>query len=362
MFRPLTFRIGDFLKKPFRRVWGLAVFVLFLSACDFSPGQMNTAEWNARWLGPLAQNRTEAKTIIGDNTRQFDFGLDVEDLGLPVGKELELDARDTVIGPIAFKISNPFEKLRIPDEKLEIVIENDLPVAVLEKTKIVLKHQDEDEPILDYTLEEQIREEGGQLVVAIPPEARKALMSDEWVFTLKPLELSGTTKQILIQEDQQLSFTFKWNDLNYRVAIARNNGDLQFFAKGEFNLKGEVIKSQPVNGTFTLFVKNRLPLALQMQAYFLGEDQKQVLDSLFVNKVDIQSPPINQEGKTKAVKASKLSVKVNEAKIQRIRNAEFVRAFFRMTATGNDETVTIQGRDFIQFKLVGNFNAKVSGN
>lgn len=103
---------------------------------------------------------------------------------------------------------------------------------------------------------------------------------------------------------------------------------------------------------FKLFTKNELPLAVELQGYFLDENN-QILDSLFqAQQLVVQGAPVNGQGISTGVSTKSTLIPFSEERLARIKSARriLVNTAFS-TTNGGANSIKVSANQKIQVQL-----------
>lgn len=334
------------------------LIAVLLISCNFQPGKIDPPSWKPQLLGPLAVHRTTMGAIFGPVDHTLDYGITMEDLGFKPGNYTRIPAIDTFLGPFVLRLTDAFEKLKLNGAALTIKFKNQLPIDILKGTILVLKDKSGKE-IFSYVLDQTLKSEGGALTLSLPGEIKEVVTSTDVYFSLDPVLTSGREGPLMISGKRTLSISIILGKLHYGFAVTQKENNLRFTVTADFNLKGDIVETQPVEGDFILYVRNGLPLKFRLQAYFWNQDRTVFMDSLFSSPMVIRAPPVDNNGKSKGTVESSDTVKVSNTRIRKLQDAAILSAYFQMETTGNQQKVTLYDKDSLAVQLIGNLKLHV---
>jgi hypothetical protein len=292
------------------------------------------------FVGPLAKAKLLPEDIVQAYGINFSASAGAKEAGIPPGVY-------PLVPPLEILKSPPFDLVEFTD-RFKIVniatcnvtfkVKNEFPFPISKGSKLLIREGDQVLFVLE--LNRQIEGDGDSLSQTFTLE--KLRMSSTLNIILADFYTPGVMHEVTI-DAQRLYYTISIHDIIIESMELTSGGNIDLNDTTDFVLRGDVVNTELKGGTIDVFIDNELPIRFQIQGYFLGEDKKQVLDSLFDNSIEVMPAETDVSGTVLASKQSKLPIFLSPDKVQRIKNARW------FVALGRIQTIqTPSGSAFVQ--------------
>lgn len=334
----------------------LFIILLFLFSCNVKQDHELEPDWDAQILGPLVKEDLSINEIpdidsfayVKSFSLEKDFGINQK---VPIKDVPELGPID--LPPNHLDLTETFKSAEVESGEIYFVLTNNLPFNVKPGVRVIISQVGDPIPLVDRTLDSGLPGNGG--VYKMP-----ALnLDNKTLYPEMNLEIhSFATQKSTNAEDLDPSKEFKIeiyiHKLKFKSITMSKGNTFNVEETVDLNFKGTDINAQSLSGKLYTFANNGMPLKFGLQLYFL-DGSYTVLDSLFNTDPTIQEPVI-VGGVTVTPRETKITTELNEAKANKIINAEFLRIKFN---AANPPDVVINKDNLLKFQLTGDLNVAI---
>jgi hypothetical protein len=336
----------------------LFIILLFLFSCNLKQDHELEPDWDAQILGPLVKEDLTINEIPDIDSFAYVNAFSLEkDFGI-TQKEPIKDVPE--IGPLSLPpnhldLTETFKSAEVESGEIYFVLTNNLPFDV--KPGVIVKISQSGDPIgtslVNHTLPSGLPGNGG--VYKMPAlNLNNKILLPELDLQILNFATQKSTNSDTLDPSKEFKIEVYIDKLKFKSITLSQGNTFNVEETVDLNLKGTDINAQSLSGKLFTFANNGMPLKFSLQLYFL-DGSYTVLDSLFNTDPTIQEPVI-ANGVTVTPRETKITTELNEAKANKIINAEFLRIKFNAV---NPPDVTINKDNLLKFQLTGDLDVAI---
>lgn len=332
----------------------LFIILLFLFSCNVKQDHELEPDWDAQILGPLVKEDLSINEIPDIDSFAYVKAFSLEkDFGITQKVPIK-DVPE--IGPINLPpnhldLTETFKSAEVESGEIYFVLTNNLPFDV--KSGVVVQISQNGDHLVNDTLESGLPGNGGVYKMPALNLDNRTLFPEMDLQILSFATKKSTNAEVL-DPSKEFKIEIYIDKLKFKSITLSKGNTFNVEETVDLNLKGADINAQSLSGKLYTFANNGMPLKFSLQLYFL-DGSYTVLDSLFNTDPTIQEPVI-AGGVTVTPRETKITTELNEAKANKIINAEFLRIKFN---AANPPDVIINKDNLLKFQLTGDLNVAI---
>lgn len=342
--------------------WLFALVSILVVSCDFKPGDIETPEWNLDMFGPLAKSDLTVEEILQIQTVTFVKALTTTDVGLkPPGTYPSLPADFVPLaGPHLYTLSDSFIDLKVLTGSYTIKVENNLPFPIKSGVKVFATDTTNTDTIFKFHLTKNLL--SGQSFVANPISIAGKIVPNRVNFWVQDVGMDAVTSPVTISASTNVKVSFTLDNFTIDYVRISPSNQITFADTVAMSTEGQVIKSDAASGIIKMYVRNGMPIQMDVQAYLL-DGEKMLIDSFWTERVIIPPAKASATTYTATTPDSVLfQFSLDSDKITSLNKAKYIypKAVFR-SMNPTYPYVKITKNDFISVQAVGDIQLRVNG-
>jgi len=336
----------------------LAVFFL-VSGCRKPIDSGGKPGWTLELLGPLVKTDLTLNKILGLETISATQNVNLADIGIGSGTQIIIPPINNVQFPdYTTPITDIFEQLTIESGRLSFEILNSMPINIKAGSKITFFSQGDNVALFSHALATDIASNGGTYSFTPGFDLAGKIIKKALVIRVEEFSSDGSIGPVNISGNESFSIAIKLEQPVAESVWINSGNELSLDDTLDFNMVGNDLPTDTYNGKLTLFVNNGLPADFYVQLYFLN-DNKNILDSMFVGNTNVSSALINGSGEVTDPVETRLEVTFDNQRINDLENANYAVPVIKMVTTPGNGTVVIRKTDFQKQQLVADVKVDI---
>jgi len=362
------------MKVP--KILALIAMVKLFTSCglaDISSGDFK--DQRSQWLLPIFNSQISVESI--SQLADLKFTRDVDFARLPTvlqkftGPIPQYDTTNRwTIGPLPLEDdSNFYVKAKSDTAVLRVIFYNNFPFDIGQGTVVEIYNR---RPLDGETTKKLIYRKvitkaiKAKEVDSVEIKENRLLgwIDNDFDIYLKNFSTPGTISNTGFDLNKPMKIVFKLIVLKINVVELNQNKTYNLSDVSSLELDGgDNIKTDLAN--FNLYIKNGFPADYNIQAYFLAEDKKTILDSLIKGNTRISSPDIDWQPLASniipsSVKEIVYSTDWSKEEYSRLKpKVKYLRTEGKFTTTtkaGNTSVINLRHENKIGVSLTGKFD------
>jgi hypothetical protein len=335
--------------------------LLFLFACDFTPGGVTPPSWELGIIGPIGVSRISLEDLTDFDSLAFDYKASANEINdnIPAGGGtlpfLPPFSIDSIPGD-TFQITESF-KYAIFDSGL-IVFEffNNLPITlnpgqIVNIYSVVGVNQDQRGPkIFDFTITQALGP--GESERATLADFTGLVVSSNLILTVGNISSDGSTTPVTFDENSGIELKFAFTDLKVQeIGLASDN---EFFNLGDttpfdFVLEGGATPTELESGLLRLKFRNGIPLNIDL-GLKLYDSEFGLIDDFIPQGQNIIA----------ASDTSSILIVLNQDNINLFQSSSFLVSNLILSGQATQgDTVIINTDSLVSVKIIADLDLKV---
>lgn len=332
-----------------------------LAACTFT-ADVDEITYRPSYLGPLVTSQLDPIEIAETAEKQATYDLNPIELGIP-GFAFNTPLAIPPLGPLDFppeytELDDMFAEISVNEVVFTISFTNNLPITVNANTEVVGRDSATGNIMFRHILPRAIAP--GEYYEGIQQETNKVLTSDLAV-TIENFTTPGSSNVTF--QDVDWVVTIDLNVLDLDIVRVRPNRTFGFENTSDFSFDfSENEFDTDPTGTLSLFVRNYLPTAIDLELLLLDQGGN-TLFSLFGNDpLTIPSPPITAGGEVDEFIEIDLIDFIAVDTLQSFSTATQLYANVQFNTPNSPGLLLVQDENFFRLQLTADIEATLFTN
>ncbi len=321
--------------KRWLRISAAALLLGWTGSCN----KDKTNELDGDWLFPIAKGTISINSFSELENLNYQIDVPAISLGLPENVQLSSPGLQIAhVGPFPVRITDWLHRLDIDTLRFSGSLNNFFPIPIGEGTMISMRNS------RDTSAASIVG--SARIGADVPPgasfsfniEVNNKTIGDSVFFYLDQFNSPPYSQVVFAPTPAKLNITLNVVTAKY-VEIYTNKTfssiDTSEFSAGDDDpTNNSPLSDTAASGVINVFTDNGLPANVRGQLLFLNESKTAILDSMFINGLDIAGGQTDATGTTTVTNSKKSVVPVLQKKLNNIKLAKYVVSHFELNTFG----------------------------
>jgi len=325
----------------------IVILILSNGPCSFNPNSLESLTWKVDLLGPLVNTEISLEDVIqfDDISLSIDFSMSY--LGFTSDTTVPFFPPITLIeltSPKPFTASQFFESSTFDSGEMFYVITNNSPFTIKSGGMLLIKNISDGSIVLsDLILSDIIP----NAIYTMNPKSdlQGETVESSLEITIQNFKTDSISTPTIIKSTDNISIEFNIKVIKVNSIVA-NPIDTFISDTTDFNLEGDIIETNLLDGTLINYINNELPVRVDtLKATFLDQNYMKLFP-LFNSNISIE-----------ASDSTMITIDSLGTKYPDLKNAKFLYTYVRFNLP---DTATLKKEHSVKLQIVGDLKVKLN--